>query len=360
MGNYHKKVMEGEPIFIGVDMHKRMWHVTVLQVEEALFSGSIPGNWESFSALLSKYGGNPIFVAYEAGCFGFWLCDRVKDFGADCIVAPPSLIPTESGNRVKTDRRDSRKLAFLLSSGMLKRVWVPDAEARTHRAVARRRRQLIQDRVRVQQRIKSELTFYGMEVPFPVSRWHGKFVNTLREIRFSNDWAQESFGCLIDELEFLSSLIDKQTLLLKKLSQTERYKKNYELLCTIPGFGLITSMEVLVELGDVSRFGRGDRLAAYVGLTPSQHSSGDKVRMGRITGAGRGSLRGTLVEAAWRLIFSSGHTRRKYEDIKKRAGGKRAIVAIARNLVLRVRRMLIDGVEYREEADNVMPQAVSA
>ena len=98
----------------------------------------------------------PIEVVYEAGCFGYWLHDRLVEFGAQCIVTPPSLIPQESGNRVRTDKRDSRKLALLLAKGMLKRVYVPTPQEREHRAAARRRRQLIRERVRTQNRIKAE------------------------------------------------------------------------------------------------------------------------------------------------------------------------------------------------------------
>ena len=93
------------------------------------------------------------------------------EYGAECIVTPPALIPQESGNRVKTDKRDSRKLALLLAKGMLKRVHVPAPHEREHRAVVRRRRQLIRERVRTQNRIKAELRFYGINLPEVTGRW---------------------------------------------------------------------------------------------------------------------------------------------------------------------------------------------
>jgi transposase len=105
-------------------------------------------------------------------------------------------------------------------------------------------------------------------------------------------------------------------------------------------------MEYLLELQDLRRFRRGNHLAAYVGLTPSQYSSGEKVRLGRITAIGKNDLRGTLVEVAWRLIAKDPAMRDKYEGIKVRAGSKRAIIAIARILLLRTRRMLLDGQPY--------------
>jgi len=122
--------------------------------------------------------------------------------------------------------------------------------------------------------------------------------------------------------------------------------KGVEILRTIPGIGIINAMEILLELQDVSRFQRAEQLAAYVGLTPSQYSSADKIRMGRITGIGKNTLRSVLVEASWMLISKDTEVRQKYERIKSRAGGKRAIVAIARSMLIRMRRILIDEVLY--------------
>lgn len=118
-----------------------------------------------------RYEGNRIQVVYEAGYFGFWLYERLVEDGVECIVTPPSFVPQEYRNRVKSDRRDSRKLAHLLTKGMLRGVWVLSREERYHRQVVRRRRQLIGDRVRVQNRIKAELRFYGIEMCEPRGPW---------------------------------------------------------------------------------------------------------------------------------------------------------------------------------------------
>ncbi len=191
-----------EDIFVGVDLHRRRWHVTIRTVDVELFSGSIEGNWESLRRLLGRYRGHRIQVVYEAGYFGFWLYDRLVEYGVDCIVTPPSLVPQEYGNRVKTDRRDSRKLARLLAKGMLKRVWVPSEEERFHRQVTRRRRQLIGDRRRTQTRIKAELRFHGIDLGEPKGPWSRVYFENLRRIRFGNYWMQESFNRLLEEYEF--------------------------------------------------------------------------------------------------------------------------------------------------------------
>jgi len=328
----------GEELFVGIDLHKHRWHVTIRTFDVELFSASIPGTWETLYRVLARYAGHRLAAVYEAGYFGFRLHDRLVDHGIPCIVTPPSLVPQEYGNRVKTDRRDSRKLAHLLAKGLLKRVWVPSEEELYHRQVIRRRRQLVRDRVRTQNRIKAELRFYGIHLEEPRGRWTQIYFETLRRIRFGNRWMQASFNRLLEQYEFLSAQIDKQTQLLRELSETALYRERVEILQSIPGIGIISAM----ELQDVSRFRRAEQLAAYVGLTPSQYSSADKVRMGHITGIGKNTLRAILVEASWKLITKDQIMREKYERIKIRSGGKRAIVAIARTLLLRRRRMLLD------------------
>ncbi len=334
-------VTRDEELFVGIDLHKHRWHVTIRTFDVELFSASIPGTWEALQRVLTRYAGYQLQAVYEAGYFGFRLHDRLVAHGIPCLVTPPSLVPQEYGNRVKTDRRDSRKLAHLLAKGLLKRVWVPSEEERYHRQVVRRRRQLVRDRVRTQSRIKAELRFHGIHLEEPRGRWTQIYFANLRRVNFGNRWMQESFNRLLEQYEFLSAQIDKQTQLLRELSETARYRERVEILQSIPGIGMISAMEVLLELQDVSRFRRAEQLAAYVGLTPSQYSSADKVRMGRITGIGKNTLRAILVEASWQLISKDQVMREKYDRIRIRSGGKRAIVAIARTLLLRMRRMLL-------------------
>lgn len=344
------KLAEGEPLFIGIDLHKRTWHITIRTTDHEVFSGSISGKWEALKKLLDRYKKAKIHAVYEAGYFGFWLFDKLTAHGVKCIVTPPTLIPQEYGNRVKTDRLDSSKLARFLAKGLLNQIYVPSKQERFHRQVIRRRRQIVRDRVRVQNRIKSELSFYGVDLPAPRGKWTQVYFDNLCRIKFRDRWMQASFKRLLEQYNFLCALIDKQTKLLKELAKSPTYRDRVEILCSIPGIGIIGSMEILLELQNVSRFKRADQLAAYVGLTPAQYSSADKIRMGRITGVGKSSVRTILVESCWWLISKDAAMRRKYEGIKARSGAKRAIVAVARRLLLIMRRMLLDNQPYRIEA----------
>ncbi len=295
----YKRVQEkSKRMFVGIDMHRLQWHITVRTEDVELFCGSIPGQWEALRKLLERYRGYELEAVYEAGYFGYWLHDLLVANGIACIVTPPSLVPQEYGNRVKTDRRDSRKLAHLLAKGLLKRVWVPSPEERCERQVIRRRRQLIIDRVRTQNRIKAELRFYGVELAAPAGQWTKTYVENLHRLEFNNRWMRESFRRLLEEYAFLTQQVEQQTQLLREMAETARYKDRVKILRSVPGIGLLSAMELLLELQDVERFRKSNQLAAYVGLTPSQYSSAENIRMGRITAIGKNSLRGTLVEVA--------------------------------------------------------------
>ena len=333
-------------LFIGIDLHRRQWHVTILGESEVIFSGSIPGTWEALRQLLERFHGVPMTAVYEAGYFGYWLHDRLVEYGAECIITPPSLIPQEYGNRVKTDRRDSRKLAWFLSKGLLKNIWVPSLEQRYHRQVLRRRQQLVQERIRVQNRIKAELRFHGVEIPGNELTWSKRYLKNLLSYQWADHWMQESFHRLLDHYTALQGQIDQQTKLLVELSQSDDYRCSVDLLRNIPSIGVIGAMSVLLELFDVRRFRHAEQIAAYVGLTPSQYSSAEHIRMGRITGIGKNALRALLVEASWVLVSKDPAMAKIYDRIKIRAGGKRAIVAVARHLLIRIRRVLWDRTPY--------------
>jgi transposase len=239
-------------------------------------------------------------------------------------------------------------LAAFLQKRLLRSVDVPSPEARAHREVARRRRSFIQDRVQAQNRIKAFLRFTGLELPRESrGRWSQAFVENLWRLRLVDPYHQESFENLLRQFEGISKLVDQQTQLLRKLSRSEQYAHQVELLETIPGVGWLTAIELILELRDMRRFRTARSIGAYVGLTPSQMSSGEHTRLGRVTKQGRASIRALLVEASWRLIRKDPAMEEVYRRIANRSGGKRAIVAIARRLVTRMRRLLLDDVPYQ-------------
>lgn len=203
MGSNKVMLSKTSSIFVGVDIHSLSWQVTVRTRELILQRASIPGNWESLRKLLSRWQSREVAVVYEAGFSGFWLYDEVVGWGGVCVVLPPSRIPVESGNRIKTDRRDSAKLAELASSRELPCVWVPSPQQRQDREAVRERRRMVRQIRQVQCQIKALLHCYGLQVPSRAGRWSQLYVSRLRQLRFASDYMQESFWRLLERYEFL-------------------------------------------------------------------------------------------------------------------------------------------------------------
>lgn len=347
-GDGRKEVLVKDgKVYIGIDVHKESWYVTARSEEEEVFHGNLPSDYSALCKLLSRFSGSTIRVAYEAGPCGFWLYDKLKADGIDTIVVPPSLIPIESGNRVKTDKRDSRKLAQLLEKNMLKKIYVLSEEERAHRELVRTRRQIVVHRCNVAKQIKSKLLFNGINPPFSSGpKWSHQYITWLKELLDAHKVLSLSLGHLIKLYEHLSDQVKAITKQVILLSKNAKYAQQLALLQTVPGIGKIIGTEILVELQDVSRFKSSEKMASYIGLTPSEYSTGQYTRQGRITRCGNTRVRTSLVEASWVLIYRDPVMKSKYEKLKSRKGAKRAIIAIARNLIIRVRRILLNNEPY--------------
>jgi transposase len=279
------------------------------------------------------------------------LYDKLTEDRIETIVVPPSLIPIESGNKVKTDKRDSRKLATLLERNMLKKVYVLTEEERTHREIVRTRRQLVEHRSSVARQIKSKLLFHGIKSPFPAKqRWSILYVRWLKELACTHKVLTVSLGYLIEMYEHLNLQVSKITRRVMELLKNEKYAHKVALLRSIPGVGGLIAIEILVELQDVRRFRSAEKIASYVGVTPSEYSTGQYTRQGRITRCGNKRVRSSLVEGSWILIYRDPVMRLKYEQLKRRRGAKRAIIAIARNLIIRIRSILLNNEPYTRNA----------
>ncbi len=348
-GYQEKEILaRGKDIYIGIDVHKDSWHVTVCSEGEKILTVSMLSSYQTLKKLLKRFEDCRIKVAYEAGPCGFWLYDKLMSEGIETIVVPPSLIPIESGNRVKTDKRDSRKLAYLLQSNMLKRIHVLTEEERAQRELVRTRRQLVEHQCSAARQIKSKLLFYGIRSPFPGrSKWTKNYLIWLKGIIFKEETLKKSFERLIELYEYLTVQIKEISKEVVALSRIEKYLSRVELLRSVPGIGILSAMEILVELQDVGRFKSAMQLASYIGLTPSEYSTGQHIRQGGITRCGNKRVRTTLVESSWTLIGKDPFMQMKYRRLKRAKGGKRAIIAVARNLIIRLRKMLLTNEPYR-------------
>jgi transposase len=335
----------GKTISVGIDVHKRSWHVTALSDGVVLFSGSIPPSYDALMSIFRRFDDCEIRVAYEAGPCGLY--DLLDNDNIRCTVVPPNLIPTESGNKVKTDKIDSKKLAFLLEAGMLKAVFVLSEEERMHRELLRTRRQLVEHRTGVIKQIKAKFLYHSIDPAYTNKReWTAKQIKAILGFDFPYPFLKKAVEALLETYSQITLTIRSLTKEIRILSNTEKYKDDVALLMTVPGIARLTAMEILTELGDLERFGSNDQLASFLGLTPSEYTTGEYTRKGHITRCGNKRIRTCLVESSWKLISHDGVMREKYDRIKYRRGAKRAIVAIARNLSGRIRGMMLRKEQY--------------
>jgi transposase len=356
MANVERSFAKGKAIFVGIDVHKKDWTVHVVCEGDGLYHGTILPEPERLVAMLRRFEAGEVHTVYEAGPTGYWLHDALMAAGLDSRVTPPSLVP-RMGGRMKTDHRDSTKLATLLAGGFLKRVHVLSPEERSHRQLLRTRNQIEHHRKQTQAQIKSMLLFHGKKVPAGLlERWSEAHVNWLATLRWAYPGLESSMKALVALFRYLDGQLKAMNEELEALAQTDKYRERVGLLTQIPGMGIYTAMTILIELQDVERFRRGEQLASYLGLTPSQHSSGERIYLGAITRCGNPRLRTRFVESSWTHIRYDMDVRQTYERIKHQTGsGKKAIVAIARRLALRVRRILLDRTVY-QYGDGTRPQ----
>ncbi len=219
--------------------------MTVRAEEEEIFHGRIHSRYDIFQKLLDHFK-----VAYEAGPCGFWLHDRLREDGVEVIVAPSFLIPIESGNKVKMDKRDSRKLARLLEGNMLKRVWVLTEEDRVDRELLRTRRQMVEHRNYVARQIKSKLLFYGIPSPFSArDGWSQNYLGWLKGLELQGEVLKVCFESLIELYEYLTEQLIKLKQKVKELPQSLKYRERVRLLGTVPGIGTLLEKKVVSMAG---------------------------------------------------------------------------------------------------------------
>lgn len=331
-------------VFVGIDVHLKTYAVTVISAGERLQKWTTPAAPERLAEQLrSRYPGRKIYSVYEAGFSGFVLHRILIASGIQNIVVHAAAVAVSSGDRVKTDKRDSEKLARHLAAGLLKEIRVPSIEQEHQRQVTRTREQFVKARVRVMNQIRRRLVYFGYLTEHQgvlrrtvISSWIGAHPES--ELRF----------CISSQLrhwEFLDTELLSLRKQLKAQSSSCSYEKIYQ---TVPGFGPISSRILANELGDMSQFKNEKALFRFVGLTPSEHSSGEKVRRGHISRQGNSTLRKILVESAWVAIRKDSSLRAFFSRLSVRSGARRAIVAVARKLIGRARAAFRNGGKYQE------------
>ena len=271
-------------------------------------------------------------VCYEAGPCGYVVCRQLRALGIDCVVIAPSLIPKKAGERIKTDQRDAVKLARYLRAGELTAVWVPSEEIEAMRDVMRAREDTRHARTSARNRLQKFLLRHGRRLAKKTG-WTKTYWRWVLAQAFEREEETLVFDHYVQQVQFLDAQIEQLDKRIGELATRDKFRERVERLCTLRGIGTLTAMVVLSELFDLHRFEHPRQLAAFLGMVPSEHSSGKKERRGSITKTGNTHVRRVLIEAAWSYRHAKRVTARQERAL---AAQPLAVATIARKATERL------------------------
>jgi transposase len=342
----------GQNIYVGFDVHLKSWTVTIMTEKLTHKTFSQPPKPEALYHYLRKtFPGGTFHSAYEAGFCGYWIHNKLIKFGINSMVVNPADIPTTGKEIVmKDDARDSIKIARSLRNGDLKPIYVPSLTTLEDRGLVRTRVTLVKDLTRYKNRIKSFLYFHGIELPEafnkPQTYWSNRFNKWLADVEMTESSGKASLNVLLEQSKHLRASVLQVTRQIRELAKTDRYKMQQELLCSIPGIGLLTAMVILTEIETINRFDSIDQLCGFIGLVPSTNTSGDHEVIGDITPRGHSVLRTAIIESAWVAARLDPALNKCYHDYCKRMEPNKAIIRIAKKLISRIRFVLKNNQPY--------------
>lgn len=331
--------------FIGLDVHAKSISIAVAEEGrgEAKALSTIPNDTARLLKVLDGLGGRDrLHCAYEAGPTGYGLQRDLSKAGIRCDVIAPSKMPKAPGDRVKTDRRDAIRLAHFLRSGDLVAIRVPDEACEAMRDLLRSREDAKRAQLRARHQLGKFLLRHGRR--WEKSNWTRAHHEWIEQQVFEHPAQARVLQESLQAVHEAGARVARYDKLLAELVPETEQAELIGALQAFRGIKLLTASSIAFELGDIRRFPSPKKLMSYLGLTPSEASSGDRVRRGGITKAGNSGLRRLLVEAAWAYR----HTPREAYRLRKRAEGvapgvRKIAFAAQVRLHGRYRRMLAHG-----------------
>jgi transposase len=330
-------------VFAGLDVDKRSISVTFIDHQGLLKSLHMPYSVEHLVNHVRKHFPNQkVAFAYEAGPTGYGLYDGLVAQDFRCLIASPSMIPKAPGQRVKTNRLDSQGLSENLRGGQLKSIHVPTAIYRELRHLTQLRDTFVSEMVGMKQRIKSLLMMEGIEFPpAPAgSQWSFMVKDKLKKLPCSST-VRFKLDQWLDSLEFNEKQVLKASREIRRFCHNEaELSQCIQYLMTIPGIGWIVASQLLARIGDWRELKNVRQLGSFLGLVPTEHSTGERTDRGSITRTGDERLRSKLVQASWSAIRQDAELRDFFRLIchkhPRHQGPRVAIVAVARKLSVRI------------------------
>ena len=340
-------------VFAGLDVDKRSISVTFADHQGLLKSLRMPYSVEHLVNHVRKhFPDQKVAFAYEAGPTGYGLYDGLEAQAYRCLIASPSMIPKAPGQRVKTNRLDSRMLAQNLRGGQLKSIHVPTGVYRELRHLTQLRDTFVSEMVGMKLRIKALLLFEGIEFPpAPAgSQWSFMVKAKLRKLPCSST-VRFKLDELLDSLEFNEKRVVKTTQQIRRFCQQDpELSRCMKYLMTICGIGWIVASQLLARIGDWRELNNIRQLAGFLGLVPTENSTGERTDRGSITHSGDPRLRSKLIQASWSAIRQDGELREFFRAVcrthPRNIASRVAIVAVARKLSVRISVVLMQQRPY--------------
>lgn len=356
MAQSNKINFKGQKIYIGIDVHLKTWHVTVMTAAGFKRKHSQPASSAMlFEHLKNNYPGGEYHAIYESGFTGFSTYYELVSLGIECTIAHAADIPTGQNESVqKTDAVDSEKLARVLKNGDLRnKVYVPHKDTLDDRGLVRHRTILQKMLSGWKSRVKHLLHSNGVKIPDCFDRksthWSRKFMQWLRDDVVLLSSTRHTLDWQLEHVESMRKEVLAITREIRSLARTEKYDGSMTLLMSVPGIGIITAINLLVELENIERF-RGQRaFASYLGLVPTCSNSGEKKVTGEMTFRGNRRLRTMLVESSWIAISRDRALAAVYGEFCARMSPQKAIIRIARKLSNRIFSVLKYGKIYEND-----------
>src|SRR6516164_2440852 len=303
---HRRRVMEQLISYVGLDVHKDTIAVALADAggdKDVREYGKIPNTSAALKALPRKLsrGGRQLLFCYEAGPCGYGIQRQLSAAGHGCVVVAPSLIPRKPGDRIKTDRRDAINLAKLHRAGELTPVWVPDEAHEAIRDLVRARLAAVRTLRQARQQLSGFLLRHGHHYNRPA--WTLMHRRWLAGLRFEHAVHHIVLEDCIAAVEAATARRDRLEAHIAAALPDWSLAPVVHALQALRGMALVAAATLVAELGDITRFASPRQLMAYLGLVPSEHSSGGTRRQGGITKAGNGAARRMLIEAAWSYRF---------------------------------------------------------
>jgi len=346
-----KQDYTSKTVYIGIDVHKNSYTVYCICERQKVKSWTMSAHSSQLIEQLKNYfEGGKLYSVYEAGFSGCALHRELLASGIENIVVNPGSVETASRDKVKTDKRDAKKLSEQLSDGRLKSIYIPSLDEELIRLSTRLRQTLVADRKRITCRIKAKLFQFGYNDLVRDETANERWINMVKKDHRFPEALKKVLDYWCNQwLELTKAIKDQNQEIARESRENKHCAQQEEVYRSAPGLGNISAKALSRELGDLQRFSSGKEVYSYLGLTPCESSSGERRKQGGISHCGRPYLRHLLTEVAWRSVSKDPELAHKFSSLSYRRGKKRAIVAIARLLIGRIRACFKNGTLYQTQ-----------